>query len=85
MPLKLNDLSHEQVERIVIEYGMMPAFAGQNLYIASGPGHEILAGLMTNGLYQVELLDKKEIEQTIQQTIKIFGEFVDASKSRIQN
>ncbi len=81
MPLKLKDLSQEQVEKIVTEYGMEPAFAGQNLYIASSPGHEILAGLMSNGLYQVELLDKKEIEQSLQETIKIFKEFVDASKS----
>jgi hypothetical protein len=81
MPLKLNDLSLEQVEKIVIEYDMKPAFAGQNLYIASSPGHEILASLMSNGLYQVELLDKKEIEQSLQQTIKIFKEYVEGSKS----
>jgi hypothetical protein len=81
MALKLNDLSQEQVEKIVIDYGMKPAFAGQNVYIGSSPGHEILAGIMSNGLYQVELLDKKEIEQSLQQTVKIFTEFVDASKS----
>ena len=81
MPLKLNDLSLEQVEKIVIEYGMKPAFSGQILYIASSPGHEILASLMSNGLYQVELLDKKEIEQSLQQTIKIFKEYVNGSKT----
>jgi hypothetical protein len=81
MPLKLSDLSLEQVVKIVHEYDMKPVFAGQTPYIASGPGHEILAVLMANGLYQVELLDKKEIEQSLQQTIKIFKEFVDASKS----
>jgi hypothetical protein len=80
MPLKLNDLSLEQVEKIVIEYGMKPAFAGQSLYIASSPGHEILASLKSNGLYQVELLDKKEIEQSLQQTIKIFKEYVNDPK-----
>ena len=81
MPLKLKDLSQEQVVKIVTEYGMKPAFTGQNPYIASSPGHEILAGLMPNGLYQVELLDKKEIEESLQQTIKIFKEYVAASKS----
>ena len=81
MPLKLKDLSQDQVVKIAMEYGMEPAFAGQNPYIASGPGHEILAGLMSNGLYQVELLDKKEIEQSLNQTIKIFKEFVDTSKA----
>ena len=80
MPLKLNDLSLEQVVKIVTEYEMKPAFTGQNPYIASGPGHEILAGLMVNGLYQVELLDKKEIEQSLQETIKIFREFVEDQK-----
>ncbi|HLA59559.1 MAG TPA: hypothetical protein VK622_12385 [Puia sp.] len=81
MPLKLKDLTQEQVVKIVTEYGMEPAFNGQNLYIASSPGHEILAGLMSNGLYQVELLDKNEIEQYLHQTIRIYKEFVDASKS----
>jgi len=81
MSLKLNDLSLEQVMKIVTEYEMKPAFSGQNPYIASGPGHEILAGLMSNGLYQVELLDKKEIEQSLQQTIKIYKEFAEASKA----
>ena len=80
MPLKLNDLSREQVEKMVMEYEMTPAFTGQNTYIASGPGHEMLAGIMSNGLYQVELLDKKEIEQSLQQTIQIFREFVEDQK-----
>jgi hypothetical protein len=81
MPLKLNNLSRDQVVKIVDEYEMKPAFTGQNPYIATGPGHEILAGIMPNGLYQVELLDKNEIEQSLQQTIKIFKEFVDSSKA----
>jgi len=81
MPLKLNNLSRDQVVKIVGEYEMKPAFTGQNPYIATGPGHEILAGIMPNGLYKVELLDKNEIEQSLQQTIKIFKEFVDSSKA----
>jgi hypothetical protein len=36
---------------------------------------------MSNGLYQVELLDKKEIEQSLQQTIKIFKEYVNGSNT----
>jgi len=85
MPLKLKDLSQEQVVKIVTDYEMKPAFAGQNPYLASGPGHEILAGLMPNGLYQVELLDKKEIEQSLQETIKLYKEFVESSKTESQN
>jgi hypothetical protein len=80
MSLKFKDLSLEQVVKIGIEYNMIPEFTGQNPYIASSPGHEILAGLMSNGLYQVELLDKKEIERSLQQTIKTFKEYVDTSK-----
>jgi hypothetical protein len=81
MPLKLNDLSREQLEKIVSEYNMKPAFVGQNPYIASGPGHEILAGLMDNGLFQVELLDKKEMEKSLHDTIKVFKEYMGPSKS----
>jgi hypothetical protein len=81
MSLKLKDLTLEQVMKIVAEYEMKPAFNGQNPYIASSSGHEILAGLMSNGLYQVELLDKKEIELSLQHTIKMFKEYVDASKT----
>jgi hypothetical protein len=81
MSLKLKDLNREQVMQIVAEYGMKPEFSGQNPYIASSQTHEMLAGLMSNGLYQVELLDKNEIERSLQQTIKTFKEYVDASKS----
>jgi hypothetical protein len=81
MSLKLNDLSLEQVQKIVIEYDMKPAFTGQNPYIASGNYYEILAGTMGNGLFQVELLDKKEIEDSLQQTIKNLKEYTNISKS----
>jgi hypothetical protein len=81
MSLKIHDLSREQVEKLVIENEMQPTFIGQNLYIGSGPHHEILVSLMTSGLYQVELLDKKEMEESLQQTIKAFKEYTAAVKS----
>jgi hypothetical protein len=81
MSLKLHDLSREQVEKLIIEYEMRPAFVGQNPYIASGPSHEILVGLMPGGLYQVELLDKKQMEESLQQTIKAFKEYAATGKS----
>ena len=81
MSLKLNDLSLEQVQKIVRDYDMKPAFTGQNPYIANGPRYEILAGTMANGLFQVELLEKKEIEESLQQTIKVLKEYTDAAKS----
>ena len=81
MSLKLFDLSREQVEKLVVEYGMNPAFIGQNPYIASGPNHEILVILVAGGHYQVELLDKKQMEESLQQTIKAFKEYANAAKS----
>ena len=81
MSLKMHDLSREQVERLVIEYDMRPAFIGQNPYIASGPNHEILVSLMASGLYQIELLDKKQMEESLQQTIKAFKEITLSHKA----
>ena len=60
MSLKLKDLSLEQVMKIVTEYDMKPMFTGQNPYIASSSGHEILVALMPNGLYQVSCWIKKK-------------------------
>jgi nucleoside diphosphate kinase len=81
MSLKIHDLNREQVEKLVVEHEMQPVFVGQNPYIASGPNHEILVSLMPNGLYQVELLDKKQMEESLQQTIKAFKEYAAAIKS----
>jgi hypothetical protein len=77
----MHDLSREQVEKLVIDYEMRPSFIGQNPYIASGPHYEILVSLMSSGLYQVELLDKKQMEESLQQTIKAFKDYADAAKS----
>ena len=62
MSVKMHDLSREQVENLIAEYHIQPAFAGQNPFMASGPGHEILVSLSATGLYEVELLDKKQVE-----------------------
>ncbi len=81
MSLKLHDLNREQVDKLVIEHEMRPVFVGQNPYIASSPSHEILVILMPSGLYQVELLDKKQMEESLQQTIKAFKEYAAGGKS----
>lgn len=81
MSLKMHDLSREQVEKLVVDYEMQPVFLGQNPYIASGPHYEILVSLMPSGLYQVELLDKKQMEESLQRTIKAFKEYAEAIKS----
>jgi hypothetical protein len=78
MSIKMHDLSREQVEKLVLDYEMYPAFVGQNPYIASGPSHEILVSLMASNLYQVELLDKKQMEESLQQTIKAFRDYAAA-------
>jgi len=80
MSLKMHDVSREQVERLVAEYELRPVFIGQNPYIASGPDHEILVSLLTSGLYQVELLDKKQMEESLQHTIKAFKDYAAAAK-----
>jgi len=81
MSLKMHDLSREEVDKIVAEYAIVPAFVGQNPYIASGPNHEILVSLMPGGLFHVELLDKQQMEESLQQTIQAFKAYADASKS----
>ena len=80
MSVKMNDVSRETVEKIVAERSMLPDFVGQSTYIAKGPTHEILASLMPNGLYQVELLDKQQMEESLQRTIKTFMEYSSGGK-----
>ena len=81
MSLKLHDLSREQVLKLVTEHEMYPSFRDQNPYIASGPHHEILVSLMPTGLYEVELLDKKQMEESLLQTIQIFKDYAASAKS----
>jgi hypothetical protein len=81
MSLKMHDLNRDQVEKLAVEYEMKPAFIGQNPYIASGPHYEMLVILLSQGSYQVELLDKKQMEESLQRTIKAYGEYADAAKS----
>lgn len=75
MSLKMYDLSREQVEKLTIDYGMKPSFTGQQYYIASGPGHEILVTHTADDVYEVELLDKIEMEKTLLKTIQMFKEY----------
>jgi hypothetical protein len=81
MSLKMQDLTREQVDKLIIEYGTKPAFIGQNPYIASSALHEILVCQMPGGLYNLELLDKKETEKSLQQTIKAFREYSNPKSS----
>jgi hypothetical protein len=81
MSIKLHDLTLKQVEKLIAEHEMTPAFEGQNPYIACGPQHEILVSVLSNGLYQMELLDKKQMEESLQRTIRAFQEYTSTEKS----
>jgi hypothetical protein len=81
MSLKLHDMSRQQVDRLATEQEMRPVFVGQNPYIASGPHYEILVSLMPGGLYQVELLDKKQMEESLQQIIKAYKDYAESAGS----
>ncbi len=81
MSIKLHDLSREQVKKMAVDYEMNPAFEGQNPYIASGPRYEILVSLNSAGLYEAELLDKNQMEESLQQTIRAFKEYGSSPKS----
>lgn len=80
MSIKMYDLNREQVEKLILEYKTSPVYVGQNPYIGSGPTHEILAVLLPDGFYQVELLDKQQMEESHRQTIKAFEEYTARSK-----
>jgi hypothetical protein len=80
MSIKMHDLSREQVIKMAVDHEMYPAFAGQNPYIASGPQYEILVSLNSSGFYEAELLDKKQMEDSLQQTIKAFKEYGSSPK-----
>jgi hypothetical protein len=80
MSFKLYDLSAAQIYNFSKEQEMKPDFTGQNPYIAIGPHFEMLAILMPGGLYQMELLDKKQTEESLKQTIKTFKDFSEAKE-----
>lgn len=79
MSFKLHDLSREQIYSLSKEQDMKPAFVGQNPYIAIGPYYEMLAILTPGGLYQMEMLDKKRTEESLQEIIKSFKDYSGAS------
>ena len=80
MSIKMHNLNREQVIKLALDHEMYPAFAGQNPYIASGPHYEILVSITSNGLYEAELLDKKQMEESLQQTIRAFKEYGSSQK-----
>ncbi|HVY74717.1 MAG TPA: hypothetical protein VG890_07800 [Puia sp.] len=75
MSIEIADLTRDELEKLAIEHQMQPVLRAQNPYIASGPKYEILAGVQPNGLYHVQLLDKKEVQESVERTIRIFKEY----------
>ena len=76
----MRDLRLEQVEKMITDHNMRPVFTGQIPYIASGPDNEILVSKMSSGLYSMELLDKKQMEESLQQTIRAFEQYAAGTK-----
>lgn len=81
MSIKLSDISREDLEKLIAEHGLKPALQNQNPYIANGPHAEMLAGRKPNGRYDIQLLDKKQVEESVEKTIQVFREFAKAAKS----
>ena len=81
MSLKLSDLTREDLEKLIAEHQLEPALKNQNPYIANGPHSEMLACQKPNGRYDIQLLDKKQVEESVEKTIQVFREFAKAAKS----
>lgn len=80
MSFKSPDLTREDLEKLVALHKLKPELKSQNPYIANGPDCEILACRKPNGNYDVQLLDKKDVEESVEKTIKTFREFANAAK-----
>lgn len=81
MSFKLSDLTREELEKLISEKEMKPGLISQNPYIANGPDFEMLASMKPNGRYDVQLLNKEQVEKSLQRTIKVFREFARGGKS----
>lgn len=81
MSFELSDLTREELEKLISEKHMKPPLLSQNPYIANGPDYEILAGMKPNGRYNVQLLDKKQVEKSLENTIRAFREFAKGENS----
>ena len=81
MSLKLSDITREDLEKLITEYALKPALGNQNPYIANGPDAEILACRKPDGQYDIQLLDKKQVEASVEKTIRVFKEFARATGS----
>ena len=82
MALKMMGVTGDELTMLASEIHLQPAFADEICYIASGPEHEILAVKRTDGLFDVQLLEKSQAAIAVNETIRIFQQFVDKPQSR---
>ncbi len=80
MSSKLSDLTREELEKLIAEKEMKPGLISQNPYIATGPDFEMLASMKPNGRYDVQLLDKEQVEEFLGRTISVFREYTRSLK-----
>jgi hypothetical protein len=75
MSAKQSDLTREELEQLIVQHQLQPALRSQNPYIANGPDHELLACRQPDGRYSIQLLDKKQVEESVQDIIREFREY----------
>ncbi len=76
MSLKMTGVSREELASLAKDFQLQPHFTEESCYIATGPDHEILAVLQPTGFFDVQLLGKVQAEQSVNETIRIFQQFV---------
>ena len=81
MAFKRCDLTRDALEKLISKHELKPNLKAQNPYIASGPDYEILANLKPNGLYEIQLLDRRQVEESIQKTIHLYREYAKTAKT----
>jgi hypothetical protein len=80
MALKSFDQTRKELEKLIAKHQLKPELKLQNPYIASGPDYEILAIGKPNGLYDIQLLNKAQVEKSLANTIRIFRDYARTGK-----
>lgn len=80
MALKSFDQTQEELEKLIAKHQLKPELKLQNPYIASGPDYEILASMKPNGLYDIQLLNKEQVEKSLANTIRILRDYARTGK-----
>ncbi len=73
----MTGVTGDELAVLAVEIHLQPAFANEICYIASGPEHEILAVKRDDGLFDVQLLEKSQAAIAVDETIRVFQQFVE--------